>query len=222
MYTYTLLVSLLPAVLAQYGGSSGSSSSTSAAAASTTASATKGIQTVLVGSPQTLVFSPNSIKADVGTVVEFVFYPNTHSVAQSSFAEPCEPLANGTGFYSGRQTTASGSTGANVFAITINDTKPIWYYCAFPSHCKSGMVGVINPPSDGSKTVAQFISAAAEINETVAPTVVQGGFVGPASAVSVPSSNSTGNAGVESRGSVQWGLLGMTAMMAAGFGGLII
>lgn len=145
MHYSTFLIGALPVALAQYGDSGSSGSTTAASSPSSTASATKGIQTVLVGSPKTLSITPNNIKADVGTVVEFVFYPKTHSVAQSAFAEPCQPLANATGFFSGPQTTASGEN-ANVFAITINDTKPIWFYCAFPTHCEGGMVGVINAP----------------------------------------------------------------------------
>jgi len=142
----TFFLAALPVVLAQYGdSSSGGSSSSAGASPASTASAMKGVQTVLVGSPEVLSITPNNIKAEVGTVVEFVFYPKTHSVAQSSFAEPCAPMANGTGFFSGPQTTASGKN-ANVFAITINDTKPIWFYCAFPGHCENGMVGVINAP----------------------------------------------------------------------------
>jgi len=146
MHYSTFLLAALPVVFAQYGDSqSGSSSSSSGSTPSSTASATNGIQTVLVGSPNTLSITPNNIKAAVGTVVEFVFYPKTHSVAQSSFAEPCAPLANGTGFFSGGQTTSSGAN-PTVYAITVNDTKPIWFYCAFPGHCQNGMVGVINAP----------------------------------------------------------------------------
>ena len=148
MYTSAILLSLLPAVLAQYGyGNSGSSSSSTASSsspASTTTSSTSGITTIAVGNGG-LNFSPNNISLPVGSVVEFQFYPPTHSVAQAAFADPCTPLANNTGFFSGGFTTSSG-TNSNVFSIKINDTKPIWYYCGYPGHCEAGMVGVINPP----------------------------------------------------------------------------
>jgi len=95
------------------------------------------------------------------------------------------------------------------------------------------MVGVINPPSDGSKTVAMFAETAKGVNGTVAPKIVQGGFKGAASAVPSPTgsattssstSSSTGkpNAGVESRGAIRWGLLGLTGVVAAGVSSLII
>ena len=144
----TLLVTFLPLALAQYGPPADSSTSSTAAAAapaSTTSSSTSGVQTVTVGANNALSYSPNTITAAVGSSIEFVFSPPTHSVTQSSFDSPCAPLANNTGFYSGLFNTASG-TNANVFTITINDTNPIWFYCAFPSHCELGMAGVINPP----------------------------------------------------------------------------
>ena len=53
------------------------------------------------------------------------------------------PLTNRTGFWSGAFTTIGD--GANIFTLAMNDTNPIWYYCANLGHCESGMVGVINP-----------------------------------------------------------------------------
>jgi plastocyanin len=140
------LFSLLPLALAQYGGGPAPGSTTASAASTATTSASNpGVQTVMVGANNGIAYSPNTIMAAVGTSVEFVFSPPTHSVTQSSFDSPCAPLANGTGFFSGLVNTASG-TNTNVFTITINDTNPIWFYCAIPTHCELGMVGVINPP----------------------------------------------------------------------------
>lgn len=31
-----------------------------------------------------------------------------------------------------------------VFTVMVNDTNPIWFYCATAKHCQGGMVGVIN------------------------------------------------------------------------------
>lgn len=31
------------------------------------------------------------------------------------------------------------------FLVPINNTDPIWFYCAQARHCQVGMVGVINP-----------------------------------------------------------------------------
>lgn len=126
---------------AQNAGGSPSSSTTTA-----TSSSTAGVQTITLGDDNKLAFSPDSISADVGSTVEFQFYPPIHSVTQSSFNSPCAPLADGTGFWSGAITTTGHGTNANVFTLTINDTNPIWFYCATIGHCESGMAGVINPP----------------------------------------------------------------------------
>lgn len=74
--------------------------------------------------------------------------------------------------------------------------------------------------ADGSKTVEQYIAAAAKVGSTVAPSKAQGGILGPASAVVVPSSTPTG-AGVEARGSFRWGL-SLTGLLAVAVAGLII
>lgn len=46
-----------------------------------------------------LVFNPNVVTADVGDLLQFAFYPKDHSVAQSSYSAPCQPLTGGV--YSG-------------------------------------------------------------------------------------------------------------------------
>lgn len=149
-----VILSLLPATLAQYGGGGGdSSSTTSAPAASSSTASAPGVHVVKVGDG-TIAFSPNTITAAKGETVEFHFFPSAHSVTQSAFETPCTPI-NGTGFFSGIITTASGEN-ANVFTIAINDTNPIWFYCAFPGHCNAGMAGVINPPY-GSSMCRRFI-----------------------------------------------------------------
>jgi hypothetical protein len=70
-----------------------------------------------------------------------------------------------------------------------------------------------------------YQQAAAQVQNTVAPTTVQGLVEGTLSSTSTSSSatnSPTKNAGVEARGGVKWTALGLTGVMAAGFGGLII
>ena len=88
-----------------------------------------------------LTFSPNTTTAAAGDTVTFHFYPQKHSVVQAAFASPCEPLAGG--FFSGFVPTSSGES-MTTFMITVNNTKPIWFYCSQGKHCQSGMVGAIN------------------------------------------------------------------------------
>lgn len=93
-----------------------------------------------------------------------------HSVVQGDFNSPCRP--SNPAIYSGfipshsgpavspntrdpaETTTKAAKTNFPIpsapkqntsFVLTINDTKPIWYYCSQAKHCQAGMVGVINP-----------------------------------------------------------------------------
>ncbi|KAK1827346.1 hypothetical protein QBC39DRAFT_362145 [Podospora conica] len=108
-----------------------------------------------------LTFTPNKINEIPGTVVEFGFNPRNHTVTQSSFMYPCQPLNKG--FSSGFIATTKSPSGA-VFQVTVNDTHPIWFYCGQPNgnHCQSGMVGSINADTEGKFTQEAFIQKAKE------------------------------------------------------------
>jgi plastocyanin len=115
-----------------------------------------------------LKFWPEVLEAKTGELVQFHFYPKNHSIAQSSFADPCMPISesesgNGTtGFFSGFMPVEADSALMPTFTIPITDEKPIWYYCATGPHCQSGMVGVINPPKNNAeRTIEKYREAAA-------------------------------------------------------------
>ena len=96
-----------------------------------------------------LTFTPNDIKAATGDMVQFHFYPKNHSVVQSTFDQPCQPLEMnmpGTkGFFSGFMPVKPTDATVPSFTVMVKDaTKPIWFYCAQGKHCQSGMVGAIN------------------------------------------------------------------------------
>ncbi|EON97065.1 putative extracellular serine-rich protein [Phaeoacremonium minimum UCRPA7] len=120
-----------------------------------------------------LRFDPDNVVAEVGDIVEWHFLPKNHSVAQSSFAAPCVPQENA--FFSGFQPTPEGQA-PDVFQIVVKDKAPIWYYCAqtVGSHCKSGMVGVINQNFDGPNTLDAHKALAANTNVTIIPPVSAG------------------------------------------------
>ena len=103
----TLLVSSLPLIHAQYGNQAKSSTTTVASSTTSTTSATGSVHTIDVGEDG-LNFSPSSLTVVPGDKVEFHFYPPGHSVAQASFANPCQPISNG-GFYSGLMVTTEES-----------------------------------------------------------------------------------------------------------------
>jgi plastocyanin len=117
----------------------------------------------------TYAFHPPNITAPVGTLVTFYFpnSPITHSVTQSSFANPCTYLAanattnSSAGFDSNLQSAAT-------FTLNITDTSPIWYYCKQFMHCGMGMVGSINAVGD---TYTTYLNTALGIgsNEMLTP-----------------------------------------------------
>jgi plastocyanin len=142
--TLLAIAALLPIAFAQdYGNSSPKSTSSSSAAASPSAAADTGssgkVHVVEVGESG-FVFDPDTMTAAPGDVIQFQVYP-THSVARSTFNSPCEPM-NGAGAI----WTGFSSNENTFFTVTVNDTQPIWLYCAAPTHCQLGMAMVINPP----------------------------------------------------------------------------
>ncbi|KAI9721823.1 MAG: hypothetical protein M1812_002159 [Candelaria pacifica] len=194
LFTTSLLVTafLASTSVAQYGYGSdsyGASSAASSAASSTTYSTTISaasssgtgkadtvkMQVVKVGTKNgSLVYEPNDIKAAAGSLIQFQFYPMNHSVVQSTFDQPCVPIANNQpstpGFFSGFMPVSKNSTIMPIFTIAVNDTKPIWFYCSQGKHCQSGMVGVINAPTtNSSRTVASFKALAAKAPANLSP-----------------------------------------------------
>jgi plastocyanin len=186
-----------------------------------------------------LNFSPAETKAKVGDTVEFHFYQGFHSVAQSSFAKPCDPI-NSTAFYSG-DFNVKDKVSDKVFTIEVKSEDPIWYYCAVQGHCQGGMVGAINAPTSGQKSFDAFAKAASDSDGSKAPQSTGGGEIGSATATgsasggsatgtaatgtaaSATATESTGaNAGLEARGEIRWGLMTFGVAMAGVFGGLMM
>ncbi|CCT64063.1 uncharacterized protein FFUJ_04756 [Fusarium fujikuroi IMI 58289] len=185
-----------------------------------------------------LNFTPAQTSAKAGDTVEFHFYEGFHSVAQSSFAKPCEPI-NSTAFFSGDQNVKT-KVSDKVFTIEVKTDDPIWYYCAVQGHCQGGMVGAINAPTSGAKSFDNYAKAAADSEDSSAPKSTGGGTFGAAETGSASGSASgtatatatesgtaasasateSGNAGIEARGQIQWGL--MSGAIAALFGGLMM
>ena len=54
-----------------------------------------------------LVFTPNTVTAAKGDVIEYQFFPPTHSVIMGDFSNPCMPAKIG-GFFSGGFITSNG------------------------------------------------------------------------------------------------------------------
>ncbi|KAL5593961.1 hypothetical protein BROUX41_001013 [Berkeleyomyces rouxiae] len=174
------------------GSGSGSSSESSSGSSS-------GTQTfaVRVGMDATgktvLKFSPDTITAPVGSVVQFQFMGGNHTVTQSSFDGPCVPISESSstaGFHSGFVPAAASVAKGEipVYSITVKDTKPLWVYCAQGKHCQSGMSMVINEntATNSSRSLTAYREAASSVPAAKVPTEDQttGGTAGLAPAPS--------------------------------------
>jgi hypothetical protein len=124
-----------------------------------------------------------------------------HTVTQSTFDQPCVPLANSkpgsVGFFSGFMPTKAGDMDMPIYTIQINDTKPIWYYCSQGKHCQMGMVGAINAVAGSGKDITKFTQMAAMAPQNLAPgqmgmgNMTMSSAAPPATTTSVISSPST-------------------------------
>jgi plastocyanin len=142
-----------------YGAPPAATSSAAGAAASSPASTND--HKVVVGGPGKLAFTPSSITAKAGDTITFQFQQKNHTVTQSTFANPCKSLAststNGQiGFDSGFKPVADGATTFPTWTLQVNDTQPIWAFCAQSSHCSSGMVFAVNTVESGPNTFDAF------------------------------------------------------------------
>jgi len=90
-------------------------------------------------------FSPTSVTAAAADIVVFTFKGGAHTVTQSTFADPCNPLSGGVD--SGPMPVAGAAT-PPVYNYTVNGTGPAWFYCKTGTHCKSGMVFAVNPTAE--------------------------------------------------------------------------
>ncbi|KAJ7838087.1 hypothetical protein B0H14DRAFT_2790053 [Mycena olivaceomarginata] len=131
------------------------------------------------------VFTPSQItaKKQRHNILPILRTLENHSVTQSSFGNPCEPLDKG--FDSGWVSVPQNLSSVPEWNLTItNDAAPIWFFCKqlvsktdpVKPHCNLGMVGVINHPPPPPPTVGQaegaFVGVGA--SATGAPTLPSG------------------------------------------------
>ncbi|KAF4119423.1 hypothetical protein GMORB2_4765 [Geosmithia morbida] len=106
--------------------------------------------TVIVGGDD-LVYIPDQLNdVPVGDMVIFQFMQQNHTVTQSSFATPCDPLDGGldTGFQPNADNAVSPPPQV---AMQVTTTEPLWFYCKQMGHCGKGMVFSINPTAEKSQ-----------------------------------------------------------------------
>lgn len=138
----------------------------SALAASAAGSVT--VHVVQVGAANgSLKFFPDNIAAAVGDMIQFQFAPNNHTVTQSTFDAPCQPIAmhsNVTGIYSGFMPVSASSTTTPTYTVMVNSTTPMWLYCSQGKHCQNGMTMVVNEntKANATRSLANFQALAAK------------------------------------------------------------
>ncbi|KAG9045723.1 hypothetical protein FS837_005771 [Tulasnella sp. UAMH 9824] len=144
-----------------------------------------------------LTFTPNQVVAAVGDVVTFEFHPKNHTLTQSTFANPCSPMAGGVD--SGYMPVAADATTFPVFSFRINEVTPLWFYCAQGNHCQSGMVMAINVNTSSPNTfdayLAKATGSAASASGSAAPTTQTA-----SAAASVTSAAAAATSGTSSTG----------------------
>ncbi|WWD07872.1 hypothetical protein V865_005979 [Kwoniella europaea PYCC6329] len=145
--------------------------------------------TVNVGNIKTLTFQPSEVKAELGDIIEFKFLAGNHTVTQSTFASPC----TNAGFNSGQ--IPGNPDSPTSYSILVNDTKPIWVYCATGQHCQNGMVMAVNAPTSGNTFSAFQANAMGGGNATTA-----GNSTGSASTSASPSSSAAASGAKASAG----------------------
>ncbi|KAI1820558.1 hypothetical protein F4861DRAFT_55072 [Xylaria intraflava] len=139
------------------------------------------VHVVDVSSPNgtVLAFSPNRLTAGVGDIVQFNYQGDNHSVAQSVFDFPCEPLQlhmpNETGVWSGfKPVTAAGTGMIPTYNVTVTDVTPIWLYCAQDHHCQAGMSMVINEDTatNSTRSLDNYQANAALVANSIVPSII--------------------------------------------------
>ncbi|EON96969.1 putative extracellular serine-rich protein [Phaeoacremonium minimum UCRPA7] len=174
-------------------------------------------------SSNALVFQPDNIKATVGQMVQFQFEAGNHTVTQSAFDSPCQPVSlhsNATGFHSGFQPVAASAAEGMIptYTIMVNNTTPMWVYCAQGKHCQAGMVMVINEntAANSTRSLANF-KELAKTDTIIVPGSAAAGTTGSTSTTGTSTGGTTGatgtSAGVVLKTSGSLSLLGLAAAL---------
>ncbi|OCL05661.1 hypothetical protein AOQ84DRAFT_93722 [Glonium stellatum] len=142
-----------------------------------------------------LAYQPESIIANVGDTVLFVFLQANHTVTQSTFANPCVKMSGG--MDSGFMPNPSGAPGVT-FSMPVSASGPLWFYCKqkVGTHCGKGMVFAINAPTTGAKTFSAYKQLAIAQNGTALSTagIVATAASAVASTVTIAAGSASANA----------------------------
>ncbi|KAG8928651.1 hypothetical protein FRC02_006633 [Tulasnella sp. 418] len=126
------------------------------------------VHKVVVGGSSGNIFSPSSVQAKPADIVMFEFHSKNHTVTQSTFKTPCTKKADG--LDSGFVPTAVDATSFTTWNVTVENTEPLWFYCAQGNHCASGMVFSINAVETSENNFSAFMSQAKALAQNGSPT----------------------------------------------------
>ncbi|KAF2021555.1 hypothetical protein BU24DRAFT_404561 [Aaosphaeria arxii CBS 175.79] len=113
--------------------------------------------TITVGAGGRLEFSPPTLEAPIGTIVQFDFLALNHTLTQSSLWDPCSPLPDGfnTGF---AQFNPKNISGKYLVEYEVTTKNPQFFFCAqntLRSHCRAGMVFSLNTEKTAHESFVQ-------------------------------------------------------------------
>jgi len=172
-----------------------------------------------------LAYFPNNLVAAVGDMVQFQFAPANHTVTQSTFDNPCSPIAqhsNVTGVFSGYMPVSASAEMSPTYTIKINSTTPMWLYCSQGKHCQNGMTMVINEntKANASRSLSAYQALAKGSTTTVVTptTPATNGTAGTTTNTGDPSSTSSaGTASQTGNSAASVGVPAMAGLLAMGF-----
>lgn len=163
----------LAAALASVWAQTTTDEATATAEESATGTASGGVttHTVNVGASGHK-FTPNKVKADVGDIIEWRFYPSNHWVIRGDYENPCIPYEyvdlNRKGFSSGTQNVQAITDDGPRFRVRVNNTDPIFFYCGAPGSCvRYHMMGVVNPSKN--ETIDGWLEKAKDVDYQLRP-----------------------------------------------------
>ncbi|KAK4175117.1 hypothetical protein QBC36DRAFT_355544 [Triangularia setosa] len=196
------------------------SSSSSLSSSSTRGPATRTIAVGLEGH----AFTPKETTANVGDIIKFNFYPGGHRVSRAEFGFPCIPYeyvnGNTEGFWTGVFNPQAILNPPPSYEVRVNDTKPIFFYCAAPNSCTDWqMIGVINPNStatfDAQLALASQAKLQLEPGEPFPTESARNGPTSTSSPVPDPGNNNNGGGGGGSTGLAPGAIAGIAIGAAA-------
>ncbi|CZR64352.1 uncharacterized protein PAC_14250 [Phialocephala subalpina] len=121
-----------------------------------------------------LVFTPDSIKAQVGDTLDFHFIDQNvvSSVLLGVENSPCTPAPAGADFFNSGPILGDPD-GTNVFSVNVTSDSQMILYCGVGAHCQAGMVAVVNP--DKLTTLKGYAKAATGVQMNLGPPNMTGG-----------------------------------------------